>query len=81
MECNEFGRPIRPRLADGSLDEEHDGDGTGEEIPGHQDRSKAQHAYKLQIRVESSGEGGFQRKADRRCEDLGCEAVPDQDAG
>ena len=56
-------------------------DGAGEEIPGNQDRSKAQHAYKLQIRVESSGEGGFQREADRGCKDLRREALPDQDAG
>lgn len=81
MECNEFGRLIRPRLADGSVDEEYDGDGAGKEILGNQNRSKAQHAYKLQIRVESSGEGGFQREADRGCEDLGREALPDQDAG
>ena len=71
---------IRPRLADGSVDEEYDGDGAGKEILGNQNRSKAQHAYKLQIRVESSGEGGFQREADRGCEDLRREAVSDQDA-
>ena len=32
---------IRPRLTDGSIDEEYDGDGAGAEIPGHQDRGKA----------------------------------------
>ena len=80
MECNEFGRLIRPRLADGSVDEELDVDGAGEEIPGHQDRCKAQHTYKLQIRIEPSGEGGFRREADRGCEDLRREAVSDQDA-
>ena len=54
MECNEFGRLIRPRLADGSVDEEYDGDGAGAEIPGHQDRSKAQHSRELQIPVEQN---------------------------
>lgn len=49
-------------------------------IPGHQDQSKAWYAYKLQIRVESSGEGEFQRKSDRGCKDLKQEAVSRREA-